>query len=73
MADPQTQAEQLQEKYDHVFYLGSGSWNDTFDQQFRLVYANTAERSTDENYTNRLLLMTPLSYPSEVEDALFTQ
>ena len=36
-----------------MFYLGSGSWNDTFDQQFRLVYANTAERSTDENYTNR--------------------
>lgn len=64
MADPQTQAEQLQEKYDHVFYLGSGSWNDTFDQQFRLVYANTAECSTDENYTNRgsQVVMFPLEY-----------
>ena len=57
-------AAELAGQYDHVYYLGNGKWNDSFEHQFRQVYTNTITQSTDENYSNtgRRIIMFPLSY-----------
>lgn len=64
MEDPETQAAELAGQYDHVYYLGNGKWNDSFEHQFQQVYTNTITQSTDENYSNtgRRIIMFPLSY-----------
>ena len=64
MEDPETQAAELAGQYDHVYYLGNGKWNDSFEHQFQQVYTNTITQSTDENYgnTGRRIIMFPLSY-----------
>ena len=47
MEDPETQAAELAGQYDHVYYLGNGKWNDSFEHQFQQVYTNTITQSTD--------------------------
>lgn len=63
MQDPETQAASLREQYDTVYYLGTGTWEDSFSQQFQLVYSNEVMSIMDDNFSSRGKIMPfPLGY-----------
>lgn len=71
--DTITLAQQLDQEYDTVYYLGSGEWSSEFTKQFEKVYENTAHMYNDDNVSGRGKWMPfPLSYAeTDCEVCLF--
>ena len=67
MGDLEEQAKELDQIYDHVFYLGSGKWSDSFAEQFQLVYMNSVTQSLDksESAENRNIIDFQLKYSEQ--------
>ena len=68
--DPEIQAEQLRDQFEadgvshNIYYLGTGKWTESFEEQFRLVYTGQVTQISDDDASNRTKLIPfPLAYP----------